>query len=57
MEQNYLRLKESFRTKDSHLGNVERNRLIEHGKKIGTDETIEQNERLSEKLKNEVENL
>ena len=57
MEQNYLRLKESFRTKDSHLGNVERNRLIEHGKKVGTDETIEQNEKQSEKLKNEVENL
>ena len=44
-EQNYFRLKESIRSKDNQLSNIEWNRLIEHGKSIG------QNERQSLKLK------
>ena len=43
-EQKYFRLKESIRAKDDQLSDNERDRLIEHGKKIG------QNERLSLKL-------
>ena len=39
-EQNYLRLIESTATKDSQLGGIERDRLIEHSKKIGTDEVL-----------------
>lgn len=34
-EQNYFRLKESIRAKDYQLSNIERDRLMEHGKKTG----------------------
>ena len=30
-EQNYLRLKESFRIKDNQLGDIERHRTVEYG--------------------------
>ena len=35
-EQYYLRLKESIRTKDSQLSPTEGDRLIEHGRRIGS---------------------
>ena len=47
-EQNHFRLKESIRSKDEQLNDFERDRLIEHGKKI------KQSERLSLKLKTDV---
>ena len=37
-EEDYLRPKESIRTKDSQLGDIERDRLIEHSKRIGINE-------------------
>ena len=33
-EQKHFRLKERIRTKDDQLGDTEREKLIEHGKKI-----------------------
>ena len=36
-EQNYLRLKEIIRTKDSQVGDIQRGRLIQHSKKTGID--------------------
>ena len=39
-EKKYLRLKESIRTKDCQQGDIERNRLIEHGKRIGINEIL-----------------
>ena len=36
-EQNYLRLIESIRTKDGQVGDIERDRLIDHSKRIGFD--------------------
>ena len=56
-EQNYLRLKESIQKKDSQLGDIERDRLIEHGKRTGINEKLKQNERQSLKFKTEVWNL
>ena len=56
-EQNYLRLKESIQKKDSQLDDIERDRLIEHGKRTGINEKLKQNERQSLKFKTEVWNL
>ena len=39
-KQNHVRLNGRIRTKDSQLSDIVRGRLIEHGKKIGIDETI-----------------
>ena len=44
-ERHYLKLKEIIRTKYSELGEIETDRLIQHGKKIGIDEILKQNER------------
>ena len=41
-EQNHLRLAETIKTKDNQLGGLERDRLIEHGKKIGVNELLKQ---------------
>ena len=46
----YLKLKESIRKKDSQIGDTERDRLIEHGKRIGVDVIFKQNDRQSLKL-------
>ena len=46
----YLKLKESMRKKDSQIGDTERDRLIEHSKRIGIDVIFKQNERQSLKL-------
>lgn len=35
-KQNFLRLKESIRRKDSQLGGIKRDRLIQHGKIMGS---------------------
>ena len=48
-EQNYFRLKESIRAKDDQLSDIERDRLIEHGKRVG------QNERLNKKTKHKTD--
>ena len=34
-EQKHFRLEERIRTKDDQLGDTEREKIIEHGKKIG----------------------
>ena len=47
-EQNYFRQKESIIAKDNQLSDIKRDRLIEHGHRIG------QNERQSLKLKTDV---
>ena len=47
-EKHYLKLKEIIRTKymvKLKLGEIETDRLIQHGKKIGIDEILKQNER------------
>lgn len=49
-ETNYLRLKESIKTKNDAEWEI----LIERGKKIGIDEIVKQNERQSLELKIEV---
>ena len=48
-EQNYFRLKESIRAKGDQLSDIERDRLIEHGKRVG------QNERLNTKTKHKTD--
>ena len=53
-DQNYLILKENIRIKDSQLGEIERNRLIKHNRRIGIDKILKQNEGQSLKLKTEV---
>lgn len=50
-EQHYFRPKESIRAKEDQLGNIERDTLIEQGKRIEIDEMQRQNERQSLKLK------
>ena len=47
-EQNDFRLKESIKGKDEQVSDIERDRLIGNGKKIG------QNERVSLRLKTSV---
>ena len=44
-EQSYFRLKESIGTKEDQLGDIIKDRLIEYGKKTGTNEIFKQNER------------
>ena len=56
-EKHYLKLKEIIRTKYSELVEIETDRLIQHGKKIGIDEILKQNERWSLKSKSKVQNL
>lgn len=56
-EKHYLKLKEIIRTKYSELGEIETDRLIQHGKKIGIDEILKQNKRWSLKPKSKVQNL
>ena len=53
-ERNYLRLKNSIITKNSLQGDVEKDRLIEHGNRIGIHEILKQNDRESLKLKTKV---
>ena len=53
-KQNFLRLKESIKRKDSQLGDIKRDRLIQHGKNNGISELLKQNERPSLKLKTEI---
>ena len=47
-------MEESIRVKEDQLGDFERDRLIEHDKRIGTDEMLRQNKRQHLKLKFEV---
>ena len=54
-KQNYLSLKASIRVKDTQLGDIERKRLIEHGKRIRINEILKQKERQKLKLKSKVE--
>ena len=53
-ERNCLRLKNSIRTKNSLQGDVEKDRLIEHGNRIGIHEILKQNDRQSLNLKTNV---
>ena len=53
-ERNCLRLKNSIRTKNSLQGDVEKDRLIEHGNRIGIHEILKQNDRQSLNLKTKV---
>ena len=53
-KQNFLRLKETIKRKDSQLGDIKRDRLIQHGKNNGINELLKQNERPSLKLKTEI---
>ena len=48
--ENYSRLKQSIRMKTTERGNVERDRSIEQGKRIGGDEVIKQDERTSNNI-------
>ena len=52
--ENYRRLKDSIRTKDSQGGDIEKDRLIDYDKLTGVDEILRQNYRQSLKLKSEV---
>ena len=49
-EQSYFRLKESIGSKEDQLGDIIKDRLIEYGKKAGTNEIFKQNERQYPKL-------
>ena len=53
-KQNFLRLKESIKRKDSQLGDIKRDRLIQHGKNNEINELLKQNERPNLKLKTEI---
>ena len=50
----YRQLKESFRMMKSQRSNVEKNKLIEGGKRMSIDEIIKQNERINNNLKSQV---
>ena len=50
-EKNYFELKESIRMMKSQRRNIERNKLVEDGKRIVIDEIIKQNIRPSPKYK------
>ena len=49
--ENYYRLKDGMRTKDIQRGNIEKDRLIQHDKRIEVDEVLRQNKRQSQKAK------
>ena len=49
--ENYYRLKDGMRTKDIQRGNIEKDRLIQHDKRIEVDEILRQNKRQSQKAK------
>ena len=53
-EENDLKLKESIRTKGCQLVDIERDRLVEHSKRIGINKILKQNESQSQKLKTKV---
>ena len=53
-EHNYFRLEESIRAKNNRLDEIERDRLIEQGKRTEIDEIHRQNERESINLKTDV---
>lgn len=53
-KQNYLSLKASIRVKDTQLGDIQRNRLTGHGKRIRITEIFKQKERQNLKLKCKV---
>lgn len=53
-EQNYLRLKERIRTKGNKLGDIERDRLIEHSKRIKINEILSRTKEKSMKFKTEI---
>ena len=55
--QNCFRLKESFKTKQNQVSDIECNRLIEHGKKIGKNERLRLSNRLIEHGKKIGENV
>ena len=56
-EQNYRSMKESIRTNESQLGDIERDRLIGHGKRIGIDEILRDGERQNLNLKYKIKYL
>ena len=56
-EQNYRSLKESIRTNESQLGDIERDKLIGHGKRIGIDEILRDGERKNLNLKYKIKYL
>ena len=53
-KQNCLQLKKSIRTKDNQLDDIERDRMIEHGKRIKLKEIPMYNEKQSLKPKTEI---
>ena len=52
--ENYRRLNDYIRAKDNQQDDIERDRLVEHAKRIGLDETLTQNETQSLKITTEV---
>ena len=56
-EQNYRSLNESIRTNDSQLGDTERDRLMEHGKRIDIDEILREGETQNLNLKYKIKSL
>lgn len=56
-EQNYRSLNESIRTNDSQLGDIERDRLMEHGKRIDIDEILREGETQNLNLKYKIKSL
>ena len=53
--ENCHKLKESISIKNSQRAEVEKNELVQHGKMIGIDEIIEQNDRINNNnLKSQV---
>ena len=56
-EQNYRSLNESSRTNNSQLGDIERDRLMEHGKRIGIDEILREGETQNLNLKYKIKSL
>ena len=53
-EGNYRKLKESITMMKSQRRDIERSKLIEDGKRIGTDQIIRKNERINNSLKSQV---
>ena len=53
-ERNYRELKESIRIMKSQRSNIERNKLIENGKRMGIDKIIRQTERINNNFESQA---
>ena len=56
MKKNFHELKESISMMNSQRNDIEKNYLIEEGKKVGIDEVIKHNKFINNSLKSKIQN-